>query len=571
MKLTIPGWAWRSAVAAALVAGVALAPMSTHAARQSAAASPIYLTSYSQTHTTFVRNFNPFQPAAYLDFTQGAIYEPLMIVTTAGIGHVYPWLATGYAWSNGNKTLTFTIRQNVKWSDGLPLTAADVAFSYDYGKTHPAADLTGLWGGKQLVSVQQAGTDKVALNFATVNTLVLRQAASLIVIIPQHIWANVSNPAAYDNQDPVGSGPFTQVVSFSPQEFILGKNPYYWQKLTYDGIKVPAVPSNDVALAAMTHHELDWTGDFFPGIQKSYVAKDPTHFHYFYAANNTPLSLYFNDTVYPFSLVAFRQAVSLAINRQKVSTIGENGYLPPADAIGVAGAWPSWADPSLSAQAKAMATYSPDKAKSVLKSAGFTWDGSGNLIDPKGAKVSFVLECPAGWSDWILSYQLMQKDLQAIGMNVTIKQVDQNGFFSARSAGTIQGGWFFTQQQGLTPYEMFNSSISAESYQPTGVDEIAHGFWNEERFTGAAAQQASALLAKFRTTADVATQHSLADELQKIWLDNLPVVNVLYIANWYTYSTDHFTGFPDANNFYANGSTYLYPDNLKILMSIKPV
>ena len=157
MKLTIRGWAWRSAVAASLIAGVALAPMSTQAARQSATATrPIYLTSYSQAHTTFVHNFNPFEPAAYLDFTEGAIYEPLMIVTTAGTGHIYPWLATGYAWSNGNKTLTFTIRNNVKWSDGLPLTAADVVFSYMYGKTHPAADLTGLWGGKQLVDVRRS-------------------------------------------------------------------------------------------------------------------------------------------------------------------------------------------------------------------------------------------------------------------------------------------------------------------------------------------------------------------------------------------------------------------------------
>jgi len=562
-------WAWRSVVMTAFVAGVAIAPMPMRAASQAKA--PVYLISYSQTHTTFVRNFNPFQPAAYLDFTQGAIYEPLAIVTTAGTGHTYPWLATSWAWSNGNKTLTFTIRPNVKWSDGLPLTAADVAFSYNYGKTHPAADLTGLWGTKQLTSVRVVGTNQVALTFSAVNTTVLATAASNIAIIPQHIWSNIADPATYDNQDPIGSGPFTQVISFSPQEFILGKNPYYWQPLSYDGIKVPAISSNDQALAAMVSHQLDWTADYIPGIQKSYVAKDPTHFHYFTAYNNPTIGLFFNDSVYPYSLVAFRQAVSEGIDRTKVAGIGEAGNVPPADALGVSLAWPSWADPSLNAQVQTLSTFNLATARATLKSAGFTWDGSNNLIDPKGNKVSFVLETPAGWSDWILSYQIMAQTLNQLGMNVTVKQVDQNGFFADRSAGTIPGAWLFTEQSGTTPYQMFEYSISAESYFPTGQDAIAKGSWNQERFSGPDATAASGLLAQFRSTADQATQVKLAYQLEKIWINDLPVVNLFGQPWWYTYSTDHFTGFPNASNNYAIGSTYHYPDNVKVLTTIKPV
>ena len=69
---------------------------------------------------------------------KGAIYEPLVVATVAGGGHVYPWLATSWKWSNGNKTLTLQIAQNVKWSDGQPLTAADVVYSLTAGKQDKA-------------------------------------------------------------------------------------------------------------------------------------------------------------------------------------------------------------------------------------------------------------------------------------------------------------------------------------------------------------------------------------------------------------------------------------------------
>src|SRR5437588_460144 len=122
------------ALLSALALSVALLPASTTSARSVRAASPVYLTSNTNFWTTMVRNFNPFAPSA-LDFTKGAIYEPLYIITTAGGGHSYPWLATGYKWTNGNKTLLVTIRHGVKWSDGQPFTAKDVAFTFNYGKT----------------------------------------------------------------------------------------------------------------------------------------------------------------------------------------------------------------------------------------------------------------------------------------------------------------------------------------------------------------------------------------------------------------------------------------------------
>ena len=82
----------------------------------------------------FVRNFNPYTATGLPSgqFVLGAIYEPLIVAPEGGLPNV-PWLARTWKWSNGNKTLTLNLAQNVKWSDGKALTSADVVYSLKGG------------------------------------------------------------------------------------------------------------------------------------------------------------------------------------------------------------------------------------------------------------------------------------------------------------------------------------------------------------------------------------------------------------------------------------------------------
>ena len=94
----------------------------------------------------FVRNFNPYvQGLPSSSFVRGGMYEPLVIATPAGGGRLYKWLAQSYSWSKDAKTLTLNIRQGVKWTDGKPLTAADVVYSLTAGKQDPAMDILGVY------------------------------------------------------------------------------------------------------------------------------------------------------------------------------------------------------------------------------------------------------------------------------------------------------------------------------------------------------------------------------------------------------------------------------------------
>ena len=512
--------------------------------------------------TTFVRNFNTF--ASPLDYTNGAIYEPLYIITTAGGGHVYPWLATNYAFKDGNKTLLITVRQGVKWSDGQPFTAKDVLFTYTAGRINAAMDQVDLVGAdSNIASINLVGSTQVAVHFKKVDTTVLPTFLSNIKIIPQHIWSKVKNVTTFTNPNPVGTGPYTEVQKFSGQDYVLGKNPYYWQagKPTVPCVERTFAANNDSATLSLINGDTDWTHNFVANVQKVYVQHDPAHFHYFYATNNTPVGVFFNDTVYPYSIVNFRKAVSMALNRPLISQIAEYGYEPPADATGIAQEWPSWVDHRLDAQSKALTTYNPSAAKALLAASGFTLKG-GQLYDPKGHKVTAPLNVGSGFPDFVLASQLVKLELKALGINASVTlSPDYNSWASVADKGFAPNvHWSYG---GVQPYNYYYSFMSKHSYVPIGTDAVATGNWS--RWYSPAAD---ALFAQYRQTTDAGTQHAITNKLEKIALDQMPSIPVMTGASWYTYSTLYFTGWPTPQNPYANGSANTYPDMALVLTKL---
>ena len=243
----------------------------------------------------FTRSFNPYTGSVLNGgFFKGAIYEPLVVATVAGGGHVYPWLATSWKWSNGNKTLTLQIAQNVKWSDGKPLTAADVVYSLKAGKQDPkhVMDIIGLYrAGSNIASIKQVGTNAVAITLKTPDSQFIAANLNLQFVVPQHIWSKIKDPATFKNPKPVGSGPFLNITRLTTQDIVYGKNPTYWKT---GSPKVPCLEytettSNDAALLSIQSGKVDWTHNFVPNVETAYEAKDPAHYHAFYATTAYPV------------------------------------------------------------------------------------------------------------------------------------------------------------------------------------------------------------------------------------------------------------------------------------------
>ena len=139
MKHPVRKGTYFAAVAALVVTAVFAATAVAATARSARGAHPCVVAAGSGDQA-FTRNFNPFNLGTQRDFTWGGIYENLLISTAVGGGRQYNLLGKSFAWSKDGKTLTISVRPNVKWSDGKPLTAADVLYSLTIGRQDKAAD-----------------------------------------------------------------------------------------------------------------------------------------------------------------------------------------------------------------------------------------------------------------------------------------------------------------------------------------------------------------------------------------------------------------------------------------------
>jgi peptide/nickel transport system substrate-binding protein len=517
----------------------------------------------------FVKNFNPYTATGLPSgsFVQGAMYEPLVVVGEGGLKPV-PWLASSWAWSNGNKTLTLNIRKGVKWSDGKPLTAADVAYSLTAGKQDPVMDRIGLTGaGNEVVSVKAKGASQVVIALNAPDSQFIAATLNRQFVVPQHVWAKVAKPATFLNPSPVSSGPFNAISRFTTQDYVFSKNPRYWLK---GAPKIPCLEyvqaaSNDAALALIQNGSVDWTHNFVPNVEKAYTSKDPKHFHAFYATTAYPISLHFDDTQYPFSIAAFRRALSLAIDRNSVSKLGEYGYAPPTDAIGLNGLFPKWVtDKGVANDAKAMARFDQATAKAQLTGAGFTYKGN-TLIDPKGNPVKIDIHVISGWSDWVASNQIITKNLEGIGISSSVALEPDWGSWQPSAFATKFPTLLWEMGSQGSPYGYFYANLSKNAFIASGEDGSPTG--NTEHFSDAAA---TTLLAQWKATLDPKKQQQIATKLEKIWLQQMPVVPLFVGPRWSTYSTKYFHCFDSPKKFFGDPIFTTFPDNILSFTRICP-
>ena len=148
--------------------------------------------------------FSPFNGSDTL-LSVGFVYETLAYVNALQNGHTTPMLATSWKWGDGNKTLTFTIRNGVKFSDGSPMSAKDVVYTFNLIKKNPALDLTGDWS--VLSSVTQSGSNQVVMKFKHPAVPAFYYIAGQTPIVPQAVWSKVSNPVSFADSQPGGHRP----------------------------------------------------------------------------------------------------------------------------------------------------------------------------------------------------------------------------------------------------------------------------------------------------------------------------------------------------------------------------
>jgi peptide/nickel transport system substrate-binding protein len=519
-----------------------------------------YLTIVANQTDTWTDNFNPYFDATsnVIASSEGLIYEPLLFFNKFS-GKYTGMLASTYSISSDGLTITFTLRQGVKWSDGKPFTSADVLFTFNMLKKYQALDVNGLWTQPIISAVSAPNDQTVVVTLASANNDALFAVGDQTWIVSQHKWSTAGDPTNYADPHPVGTGPY-MVESFSPQLIKMQKNPNYWQTglPKVQEIRFPAYKDNSTAELAMDQGLVDWNSIFAPNLQNTFVKRDPTHNHYWFPPSDV-LYILVNLKKSPFDQLAVRQAISYAIDRQQWSTIAESGYETPASPTGLLPLDDKYLDPTYQGLKFSVDT---SKAAQLLEGAGYKKGADGIYADSAGHRLSFNFEIPSGYTDWVAGAPVIASDLKAVGIEINIKTVStdvftsdvQNGNFDITMQGTISGP---------SPYNIYASLLLDSNSAPIG--QQANGDY--ERWSDPNTDQ---LLNQFITSNDPAVQQQAMDGLEKILVEQLPAIPLTNEPYWYEYNSTNFTGWPGPNNEYALPSPYQYPDDEIVLLHLQP-
>jgi peptide/nickel transport system substrate-binding protein len=356
-----------------------------------------------------------------------------------------PALARSWAVSPDGRIYTITLRRGVQFSDGYPLTADDVAFSFRVyldPKLHAAQRDMLVIGGKP-IQVREAGPYTVKFELAQPYAAAERLFDN-VFILPRHLleaayrqgklqeaWSTGAPPRQI-----AGLGAF-RLKSYVPGERLaLERNPYYW-KVDRRGTRLPYLNEIDFIFAATEEvqalrfeaGEIDVISGLSPLDFPALAARQQAGGYRLYDVGPGLEYdfLFFNLNHLPSGVLAgtrrkrgwfqslkFRQAISAAIDRAAVVRLVYRGLATPLWSNVTPGN-KLWMDSSLPKP-----PYSLARARRLLESAGFHWDREGNLQDEHGATVQFSIITSAGNPLRAQIATILQSDLARLGMNVHV-------------------------------------------------------------------------------------------------------------------------------------------------------
>ncbi|ACK70087.1 extracellular solute-binding protein family 5 [Gloeothece citriformis PCC 7424] len=379
----------------------------------------------------------------------GLLYEGL-ITENPCTGKKEPALAESWKVSDDKLKITFTLREDLKWSDGQPLTADDVVFSYNQLYLNPKIPNN----YRDSMRIGKSGEFPIIrkLNDRQVEFIIKEPFAPFfdlaeVPILPKHILQETiektdgqGNPiflTTWGVDTPpekiVVNGPYRLKDYSTSQRIRFEKNPYYWKKdlegnpLPYiDEIVWAIVESQDTFLLQFRSGSLDSIGvspEYFSLLKKE---EDKSNFKIYNGGpaygvnfigfnlnkgkrNGKPLvdpirSKWFNN-------VNFRRAVAYAIDRPRmINNIFRGLGEPQKSQVSVQS---PYYDKTLEGY-----EYNPEKAKELLLKEGFKYDSQGNLLDAEGNRVKFSLITNAGNKTREAMGAQIKQDLAKIGIQV---------------------------------------------------------------------------------------------------------------------------------------------------------
>jgi peptide/nickel transport system substrate-binding protein len=328
--------------------------------------------------TTPLQNLNPVAVLDHLVFIElRMIYDRLFRISPEGTAE--PWAAESYKVVDPT-TIDITIRQDMKFHDGVEVTAEDVKFSLDYLVQWKAPFF--IESLKHLKSVETTGKYNVRIKLKEPYAPFIPNLLGTFFIIPKHIWqdipdkVDVSDPLKYANEKPIGSGPFKFDYWDRGRELKVTAVKDHFSAPKCEGIIRIVYGSHDAMAAAIEKGECDRTRyilkpSLLLDLQKvpDVVAKGyPDHGFY---------TLSYHVRRPPLDDPAFRRALDYLMPRKLMIEAIFSGFGEPGGSV-ISPANKFWHNPNVKPSPEDI-----NQAKKMLQDAGYWWDKQGKLHYPK--------------------------------------------------------------------------------------------------------------------------------------------------------------------------------------------
>ncbi len=532
---------------------------------------PAVLTVLQGSNDGWIRNFNPFTTSTY-QFVRGFMYEYLVIYDTLNDNEEHMWLAEEVISEEDNKTLTIKVRQGIKWSDGEDFTAEDVAYSYTIFKDHPEIDFYGIWGENgKIEEVNIIDDYTVEVVGATANRFNRTELIKELPIIPHHIWSEIEDPSSYVQEDPVVTGAFSEIINFTPEMVVLGRNPTYWMAddLEVDELRIPQISGADSMLSLAQTGALDWTHAFIPNIEETYVQGD--EYRKYWYGQSDGLRLAFNymtkneNNLKAFNDPEFKKAVSLAVDRQSIIDSAMFGYVDlvvPTN-TGLPPSLRSFMNDEAQAIMDEYSVYDPEKAKQILADAGYVdVDGDGFVENPDGTPIAFDILTPAGWTDYNSGAAIATQGIQEIGINASATTADASLVYESWQTGDHDV--LYTSYGNTTNiWKFYYDTIGDQSrvLTPTWWSICQTNYVNDEM---------SALIDTMPTASDEEVIE-VANQVEMHFAENMINIPLVYNMSLHIYNDSRFTGWATPEDPFVSPISINNDTKILQLLALTPV
>ena len=485
------------AVALFLPLAVALSPGGPAAA--SSNANPNGVLKYGfDLNNEFNNDFAPATEENDCSYTVTSnIYQSM---TTPGNSAIGGAVAQSWTVSNNSSTITFHIRPGLEFSNGQPVTSADVAASLNHTKTSP---LRSSLFAISSIETPDPSTVVVNLNKPTAGDFLWAMSYVDGQIYP-------ANAIPTQSSQPVGSGPYVLKSYHQGSSILLTKNPKYWDSKAYPlgGIDFTQVTQGPEAATALTSGAVDM------------IEVEPQNYPQLKSDSNIGISvtksydameIELRENTGPFANEKVRAALEYAVNRAAVNNVVFDGLGAPAYQP-----VPSWS-PGYSKSLGIPDPYDPAKAKAMLKAAGF----------PKG--VSFSLIIPSGDATYARAAALLQSEMASAGFTANLQQIPGADF--------LTDVYIKKQGDALLSEQLSNGADLSNAYEamfePSGFP--ANGL-------GSVNQQLTPLIQQANASLSPSLQGPLMQQIDKTILQQGLLVPIAFMPSIVAYNKNRVGG-----------------------------